>query len=141
MKHINVATAVIVNKRRKILCYQRVKEDPLSLSWELPSFKIEAHDLDNEIDKLTSEINKKFDIEIEIVKTIGSTKRIIDEDNTEVSTNYYDARVKTGRPEKGEYKAVKWANIPNIMNLSWVPADKPALNRIMNYLIDMGPAK
>lgn len=121
-KQIDVVGAVIV-RDGLILCAQRGPKGSLGGMWEFPGGKIEPGETAREA--LVREIVEELRCEIAVGDSITSTAHDYDFGTVTLTTFWCD--LIAGEPALTEHAAVSWQAPDTLSELTWAPADIPAV--------------
>lgn len=124
-REINVVGAVIL-KDGKVLCAQRGPGGSLAGLWEFPGGKIEPGE--SARDALIREIDEELRCEISVLDPVTTTRHEYDFGIVTLSTFYCD--LIAGTPVLTEHAEVRWLLPSQLNDLSWAPADVPAVEII-----------
>lgn len=126
-KNIYVVGAVIYSDN-KILCAQRSEQMSLPLMWEFPGGKIEKDE--TEVDALKREIREEMKCDVIIGNKITTTSYEYDFGIVHLTT--YKCLLNNEMPHLTEHKQIKWLSIDQLKELTWAPADIPAVEKIIS---------
>ena len=128
MKHIEVV-AGIIEYNDKILCMQRDKGkfDYVSFKWEFPGGKIEEGETKEEA--LKRELREEMEMDVEIEKHFLD----ISHEYPDFTMNMYvfKCRAKSEKFVMNVHHDFKWLPLTEISSLDWAPADKPAVEKLL----------
>ncbi|PLT33470.1 (deoxy)nucleoside triphosphate pyrophosphohydrolase [Bacillus sp. V5-8f] len=127
-KAIKVVAAVIENEQDEILCALRSPNMTMPNMWEFPGGKVEK---DEDIyAALQREIEEELGCKIE-------TFKILNEHTHEYETFIINllaikCKIVAGKPTAIEHSKLIWLKRQNLSSLRWAPADKPAVEKLMD---------
>lgn len=127
MKRIHVVGAIIIEEG-KILCAQRGNEKALANLWEFPGGKVEKEE--TPIEALQRELQEELKIEVEVQPEIFEETPYL-YDFGEVVLTTFICILKKGAPILTEHHQVKWMYPGKLGQLTWAPADIPAVQKLM----------
>lgn len=127
MKRIHVVGAIIIEEG-KILCAQRGNEKALANLWEFPGGKVEKEE--TPIEALQRELQEELKIEVEVQPEIFEETPYL-YDFGEVVLTTFICILKKGDPILTEHHQVKWMYPEKLGQLTWAPADIPAVQKLM----------
>jgi len=123
---VNVAAAVIENRKGEILITQRSKDDRLAFKWEFTGGKIEEGETAEEC--LKREIMEELDLNIEVLDCLGSC--VYRYDTGEIRLIAYKARALSKSIRLNVHNDARWINIDDLRYYDLAPADIELLNVI-----------
>ena len=125
LKQINVVGAVIV-RDGQILCAQRGPKGSLGGMWEFPGGKIEPGETPREA--LIREIDEELHCEVIVGDEVTTTSYEYDFGIVALTTFWCE--LVSGTPTLTEHAEVRWLSPAEIDQLTWAPADVPAVEII-----------
>lgn len=125
-KIINVVGAIIYSDN-KILCAQRSETMSLPLMWEFPGGKIEKDETEKEA--LIREIKEEMKCDLIVKDKVTTTEYEYDFGIVKLST--YKCELNKEMPTLTEHNQIVWLPIQQLNELTWAPADIPAVKKIM----------
>lgn len=126
-KIINVVGAIIYSDN-KILCAQRSEKMSLPLMWEFPGGKIEKDETEEEA--LIREIKEEMKCDLIVKDKVTTTEYEYDFGIVKLST--YKCELNKELPTLTEHKQIMWLPLQQLNELTWAPADIPAVKKIMS---------
>lgn len=127
MKRITVVGAIIIEDG-KILCAQRGNEKALPNLWEFPGGKIETGE--TAIEALERELKEELKIEVTVhLEMFEETAYLYDFGEVVLTT--FICYLEKGEPVLTEHHQVKWVTPEDLDQLTWAPADIPAVHKLM----------
>lgn len=126
---IEVVGAVIV-RDGLVYCVQRGPGGSLPGMWEFPGGKIEPGE--DETAALTREIQEELLCEVAVGTKITTTAHEYDFGTVRLTTYYCD--LIAGEPTLTEHAAEIWLRPDRLTDLTWAPADVPAIHQIVRHL-------
>lgn len=127
MKRIKVVGAIII-ENGKILCAQRGDEKALPNLWEFPGGKIETGE--TPIEALKRELKEELKIKVDVDPVVFEETAHLYEFGEVVLTTFICYLTK-GKPVLTEHHQVKWLHPEKLNQLTWAPADIPAVQKLM----------
>ncbi|MCC5889917.1 MAG: (deoxy)nucleoside triphosphate pyrophosphohydrolase [Alkalibacterium sp.] len=127
MKRITVVGAIIIEDG-KILCAQRGNEKALPNLWEFPGGKIETGE--TAIEALERELKEELKIEVTVHPEMFEETAYL-YDFGEVVLTTFICYLEKGEPVLTEHHQVKWVTPEDLDQLTWAPADIPAVHKLM----------
>ncbi len=124
-KQINVVGAVVV-RDRQIMCAQRGPDGSLPGMWEFPGGKVEPEE--TPVSALEREIIEELQCEVRVGDPVATTTHEYDFGIVTLSTFYCE--LVSGTPRLTEHAEVRWVEPEDLDELTWAPADVPAVKRI-----------
>ena len=128
MKHIEVV-AGIIEYNDKILCMQRDKGkfDYVSFKWEFTGGKIEEGETKEEA--LKRELREEMEMDVEITNHFLD----ISHEYPDFTMNMYvfKCKAKSEKFVMNVHHDFKWLPLTEISSLDWAPADKPAVEKLL----------
>lgn len=127
-KKLTVVAAIIENDIGEVLCALRSPKMSLPNHWEFPGGKVEnGEDI---FYALKREINEELHCTIE-------TYDIFNEHTHEYESSIIHlitikAKIMNGSPKATEHAKLIWLKKENLKSLVWAPADKPAVDLLVN---------
>lgn len=133
MKRITVVGAIIIEEG-KILCAQRGNEKALANLWEFPGGKIEEDE--TPIEALERELKEELKIEVDVQpETFEETAYLYDFGEVVLTT--FICYLTKGKPVLTEHHQVKWLHPEKLNQLTWAPADIPAVQKLMTEGVEV----
>lgn len=133
MKRITVVGAIIIEEG-KILCAQRGNEKALANLWEFPGGKIEEDE--TPIEALERELKEELKIEVDVQpETFEETAYLYDFGEVVLTT--FICYLSTISPVLTEHHQVKWLTPADLDQLTWAPADIPAVQKLMTEGVEV----
>jgi 8-oxo-dGTP diphosphatase len=126
---IEVVGAVII-RDGLVYCVKRGPEGNLSGMWEFPGGKIEPGE--DEVTALIREIREELLCEVKVGQRVTTTEYDYDFGTVRLTT-YYCVLI-SGEPSLTEHAAELWLRPDQLTDLSWAPADVPAVEDIVRQL-------
>ena len=126
---IEVVGAVIVRDNR-VYCVQRGPGGSLPGMWEFPGGKVEPGE--NEVAALAREIREELLCDVMVGEKITATAHEYDFGTVRLTTFYCD--LIAGEPSLTEHAAELWLQPKRLTDLTWAPADIPAVEVIVKQL-------
>lgn len=126
---IEVVGAVIV-RDGLVYCVQRGPDGSLPGMWEFPGGKIEPGE--DEVSALTREIQEELLCEVRVGQKVTTTAHHYDFGTVRLTTYYCD--LIAGEPSLTEHAAERWLQPNRLADLTWAPADVPAVEDVVLQL-------
>ncbi|MFJ8236339.1 8-oxo-dGTP diphosphatase MutT [Ureibacillus sp. NPDC094379] len=125
-KSVHVVGAIIENDNNEIFCALRSPEMSLPNYWEFPGGKIEDGETPEQA--LVREIQEEFNCTIQVGDKVEDTT--YEYEKVIVRLETYKAKLVKGQPTALEHADTKWVSRDEIRNLTFAPADVPAVEKI-----------
>ena len=125
-KQINVVGAVIV-RNGTILCAQRGDKGHLAGLWEFPGGKIESNETPQ--DALVREVEEELHCAVVVRGHVETTTHNYPFATITLAT-FYCELVNEQQPQRTEHAQLAWSLPQALGELTWAPADLPAVARI-----------
>lgn len=130
MKHLDVAAGILVYGDR-VLCLKRGvhKYEYLSFRYEFPGGKIEAGESGAEA--LMRELSEELEISLTVSEQdlYQSVSHMYPD--FEVTLYFYLCRVSSDEFVMKEHAGFAWLRREELMDVSWMPADYPVIERLV----------
>lgn len=137
IKKIQVVGAVIAEPRfhrspegKKILLVQRPKGDIGEGLWEFPGGKIEKGE--SPVQALRREIDEELNLQIEIITSLGKITHTYPQ--VVVDLEIFLTEIKSGELILREHQDLKWIKPHEMNEQELLEADRPFVQRLMQYL-------
>lgn len=127
-KRINVVGAVLTDGT-KVLAAQRGEGMSLAGMWEFPGGKIEQGETPQ--DALRRELQEELLCAAEIGEKVETTEHEYDFGIVTLTT--YFGTIIDQEPTLTEHSDVRWVEAKDLGNLTWAPADIPAVDRVVAH--------
>jgi 8-oxo-dGTP diphosphatase len=122
--HLEVVGAVIV-RDGLVLCAQR-GSGPMAGLWEFPGGKVEPDEPAR--DALVREIAEELGCTIAVANEVATTRH--EGDAVAITLTTYYCVLLAGEPEPLEHAELRWLSPGRLPDLTWAPADLPAVRRV-----------
>lgn len=113
-----------------VLIVQRAKGDSGEGLWEFPGGKVEKNETNGQA--LIREIKEELAVDIEIISSLGSLTHQYPK--VTVDIEIFVARITAGQITLLEHQDKKWIHPREIILTELLEADRPFVQRLMNYL-------
>lgn len=127
-KFIHVVGAVMVNGKDEILCALRSPDMSIANHWEFPGGKIEQGETKEQA--LMREIQEELGCKIDVFEPVEDTT--YEYDTFIVRLETFMAKVVSGKPTASEHAELRWVKRSDLGELTWAPADIPAVEKLVN---------
>ncbi len=127
MKKIEVVAAIIY-KDGKYFATQRGYGEFEGM-WEFPGGKIEPEETSEAA--LIREIQEKLGVDISIDKFLCTIN--YDYPTFHLVMHCYLCSIVSGILELKEHKSARWLNMKTLNSIEWLPADKPIVDKLLQY--------
>lgn len=119
--------AALIRKDNKVLLTQRWPGRNLGLTWEFPGGKVEEGE--NDRDALERELEEELGIKAEIGSCCFETRHGFG--SREVHLLIFRCKLLTGTPRPLDVKAMEWADLHNLNERKFPPADLLFVQELM----------
>lgn len=116
----------------EVLAAKRGPGRAMSGYWEFPGGKVE--DGETEEEALSRELLEELDISVSVKSHIDTS--VHSYDFGDISLSVYACIIATGKPTASEHQSLEWVPISELADLTWAPADIPAMEKLRSSLLD-----
>ncbi len=124
-KPIQVVGAAVIQDD-KLLCAKRGPQMSMGGYWEFPGGKIEPGESAEEA--LVREIKEELGCEIRVVRSLHKNLHHYEAQTIELEVFWCELNYDV--PQKSEHAELRWVPVNEIKDLTWAPADVPAVNKL-----------
>lgn len=127
-RNIHVVGAVVVSSG-EVLCVQRGPDGTLPGLWEFPGGKIEPGETAQEA--LRREVVEELQCNVTVGEEVTTTRHEYDFGIVHLTTFYCE--LVDGSPHLSEHSDMTWRDPGDLRDLTWAPADIPAVRVIEQH--------
>ncbi len=114
----------------EVLAAKRGPGRAMSGYWEFPGGKVEEGETEEEA--LSRELLEELDITVAVKSHIDTS--LYSYDFGEIALSVYVCTITCGEPTASEHQSLDWIPVPDLVNLTWAPADIPAMKKLTDTL-------
>lgn len=128
-----VVAVALLDDERRVLAARRREPPAYAGMWEFPGGKVEPGE--QEHDALIRECREELDVEIEIGPPLGEVALA----SPGWVLRVWFGRVTRRRPRLLDHDALRWLDVTELDDVSWMPADGPLVEELRRVLSGPGP--
>jgi 8-oxo-dGTP diphosphatase len=129
-----VVGAAILHEGR-LLAARRCPPSRLAGGWELPGGKVEDGESDEHA--IIREIREELGVEIELSERISGEWPL----GRGMVRRVFIAVLVAGDPEPlADHDQLRWLTVPELYDVEWLPADRPAVELVQDLTTNLRPA-